>query len=90
LLQKIGFMQDCSTFKTQFTTGYDYKTDTSRISDFMAPGYLITAIGMDYKPNNKFTAFITPLSGRYIHLFSIKKWQTVCLWSRFCHLQRMV
>lgn len=52
-------------FKTQFTTGYDYTTDTSKISNFMAPGYLIVAVGMDYKPNNHFTAFATPISGRY-------------------------
>lgn len=52
-------------FKTQFSVGYDYTTDTSKISNFMAPAYLIGAIGMDYNPNEHFSAFITPISARY-------------------------
>ena len=49
-------------FKTQMAEGLDYKTDTSRISDFLAPAYLLGALGMDYKPNSYFSAFIAPLT----------------------------
>ena len=39
-------------FKTQMTNGYDYSTpDTAKISTFLAPAYLLGAIGLDYKPN---------------------------------------
>lgn len=51
-------------FKTQMTEGKDYATDTSRISNFMAPAYLITAFGMDYKPNSYFSAFVAPVTGK--------------------------
>jgi hypothetical protein len=32
----------------------------------MAPGFLLVSIGMDYKPNKKFTAFISPITYRGI------------------------
>lgn len=53
-------------FKTQMTEGYDYESgnDSVAISNFMAPAYLISAIGMDYKPNNKITAFLAPLTSK--------------------------
>lgn len=54
------------SFKTQFTEGYANPGDADRtkISNFMAPGYLNLSFGMDYKPNDKFTMFISPLSGK--------------------------
>jgi len=51
-------------FKTQMTEGKDYATDTSKISNFLAPAYLLGAIGMDYKPNDYLSAFIAPLTGK--------------------------
>lgn len=51
-------------FKTQMAEGLDYKKDTSKISNFLAPAYFIVAVGMDYKPNNNFSAFVAPLTGR--------------------------
>ncbi|MEZ4799258.1 MAG: DUF3078 domain-containing protein [Flavobacteriales bacterium] len=58
-------------FKTQFAPGYaplatglpDYD---SKISDFMAPGWSLFSLGMDYKPNDKFSAFISPITYRGI------------------------
>jgi hypothetical protein len=52
------------SFKSQFDEGYKNVTDTLRISNFLAPGYLSVSIGMDYKPNDNFTLFISPLSGK--------------------------
>ncbi len=56
-------------FKTQLTEGKDYTTDTSKISDFLAPAYLIMAFGMDYKPTPNFSAFIAPVTGKvtFVH-----------------------
>ncbi len=57
-------------FKTQFTDGYKSITDSTRISTWMAPGYLNIALGMDFKPvfenhpNVSFSLLIAPLSGR--------------------------
>lgn len=52
-------------FKTQFYEGRDYKTDTSKISNFMSPGLLTIALGMDYKPSSELSIFITPVSSRH-------------------------
>lgn len=48
-------------FKTQMTEG---KKDTTKISNLFAPAYVLTAIGLDYKPNSYFTAFLAPLTGK--------------------------
>jgi hypothetical protein len=52
-------------FKTQMTVGKDYNSaDTATISNFLAPAYLLGAVGMDYKPNAYFSAFIAPFTGK--------------------------
>lgn len=53
-------------FLTQFTEGFDYLTsDVIPISTFMAPGYLTGALGMDWKPNEKFSLFLSPATGKF-------------------------
>lgn len=51
-------------FRTQFAPGFDFPNDSVEISRFMAPAYLSLALGMDYKPNEWFSAFISPATGR--------------------------
>ncbi len=51
-------------FKTQFAEGYNYPNDSVIISDFLAPAYLLGAIGMDYKPSSNFTLFLAPLTAK--------------------------
>ncbi len=53
-----------ANFKTQFDKGFDNPEATNYFSKFMAPGYLSFAMGMDYKPNDKFSLFISPLTSR--------------------------
>lgn len=52
-------------FKSQFTAGYNYPDDSTEISNFLAPGYVLGAIGMDYKPSDNFTAFVAPLTSKF-------------------------
>jgi hypothetical protein len=52
-------------FRTQFTDGYNYPNDSVYISKFMAPGYSLVSIGIDYKANDKFSVFIAPLTGKF-------------------------
>lgn len=49
-------------FRTQFAPGYEdpFADDLVRISDFLAPAFSLAALGMDYKPSDNFTAFISP------------------------------
>lgn len=53
-------------FRTQFAPGYpvvDGAPDKdNKISDAFAPAYTLLALGMDYKPNKKFSAFISPVT----------------------------
>lgn len=49
------------SFKTQFTTGY---SDGERISNCLSPGYTITAVGIDYRPDKNFTAFLSPITDK--------------------------
>ena len=52
-------------FRTQFASGYNYPNDSVKISDFMAPAYLMVAAGLNYKPNDYFSAFFAPISGKF-------------------------
>ncbi|OFX18580.1 MAG: hypothetical protein A2033_14990 [Bacteroidetes bacterium GWA2_31_9] len=51
-------------FKTQMTDGFNYPNDSVRISGLFAPAYLLGAVGMDYKPSEKFTAFLAPVTAK--------------------------
>jgi hypothetical protein len=52
-------------FRTQFADGYNYPNDSVYISRFMAPGYGLASLGMDYKPSNHFSAYISPVTGKF-------------------------
>jgi len=57
-------------FKTQMAVGYNFPNpadpnESVKISNIMSPGYLIGALGLDYKPNAYFSAFIAPLTGKF-------------------------
>lgn len=56
-----------ASFKSQMTNGYNYIDDTTKqkISAFLAPAYVIGALGIDYKPNSYFSAFVAPLTLKY-------------------------
>ena len=49
-------------FKSQLTAGYNYPDNSTQISNFLAPGYMLGAIGMDYKPNEIFNVFLSPIT----------------------------
>jgi len=52
-------------FKTQFLKGYEYPNDSVAISQFMAPGYLVFSLGLDYKPSNKLTVLVSPITSKF-------------------------
>lgn len=53
-------------FTTQFFKGYNYPDKTNPISAFMAPSKTLFKLGLDYKPNNKFSLFISPLTAKNV------------------------
>lgn len=64
-VSKSFFISAMLNFKTQMNEGKKYETDTSYvISEFLAPGYLQGALGMEYKPNETFYVVISPVAGK--------------------------
>lgn len=57
-LKKPWYLSALGQFKTQFTEGFD--ANNTRISNLFAPAYLILAVGVDYRPNDNFSVFISP------------------------------
>lgn len=51
-------------FRTQFWEGLD-ANDSLVISKFMAPAYLTIGLGVDYKPNTKWSFNYIPLTGKF-------------------------
>ena len=55
-------------FHTQFALGRDYKgldENNPIISKFMAPAYTDMSIGIDWKPNDIFSVYASPVAGRF-------------------------
>ena len=70
-LSKVGlkaaehwFYAGLLNFRTQMAPGYNYPDTESKISGVLAPAYLLAAVGMDYKPNDDFTLFLAPVTGK--------------------------
>jgi len=54
-------------FNSQFLQGYDYSTTPyTKISNFLTPGKIILAPGMNYKTANRFSFFISPIALRWV------------------------
>lgn len=55
-------------FITQFTKGYNYdlpEWDTFSTSNFLSPGYLTLAPGIEYRRGSNFTLFLSPAAARF-------------------------
>lgn len=54
-------------FRSQFFKGYTYPEDVKTFaSAFLSPAYVLTSIGMDYKPNQNFSLFFSPVTARWV------------------------
>lgn len=51
-------------FKSQFVEGYNYPNDSVKVSNFLAPAYVILSAGMTYKPNADFSFYLSPATGK--------------------------
>jgi hypothetical protein len=60
------FLTFTANFRTQFTEGFNSPDDSLRSSTFMAPGYLVYGLGLEYKPNEDFTVSILPISSKTV------------------------
>ncbi len=62
------FLTGLFNFRTQFFDGYTYPNPGQQVfsSTFLSPAYVLLSAGMDYKPNANFSAFISPVTVRWI------------------------
>lgn len=63
-LNQAWYLAGLAQFRTQFTEGFN--AEGTRISHLLAPGYLLLGVGMDYKPNDKFTVYMSPATARLV------------------------
>lgn len=68
IITKNLFLSANFNFKTQFDNGYKYYEGDSSvlISKFMAPGYFMLGLGLDYKPYPFLSISLLPLTGRLV------------------------
>jgi hypothetical protein len=74
LLSKYGYKMDTVgkwylsglfNFRSQLFDGYSFSgTNANFTSSFFAPAYMIISAGLDYKPDNNFSVFFSPLTSR--------------------------
>lgn len=50
------------SFNSQFSKGYNYPNDSTVVSEFMAPGYFMAGLGMDYQPTKTISFLLSPMT----------------------------
>lgn len=50
--------------KTQFYKGYNYPNKEYYISKFFAPAYSNISLGLEYRPNESYSVYFSPLAGK--------------------------
>ncbi|TDN96315.1 DUF3078 domain-containing protein [Sunxiuqinia elliptica] len=55
-------------FQTQLFNGYKYPDRDNKISAFMAPAKTMIKVGLDYKPNNDFSLFLSPFTSKTVYV----------------------
>jgi hypothetical protein len=58
------FYSGLFNFRTQFAPGFASPGAPVYISRALAPAYMILAVGLDFKPNDKISIFASPVSGK--------------------------
>jgi hypothetical protein len=58
------FYSGLMNFRTQMDAGYNYPDTEVKISDLLAPAYLVFSAGMDYKPGPGLSLFLSPLTSK--------------------------
>ena len=51
-------------FKSQFYKGYNYPDKEHYISKFFAPAYSNISLGMEYRPNENYSVYLSPVAGK--------------------------
>jgi hypothetical protein len=67
-LGKKWYLTTLFNFRSQFAPGYNYTSENERVltSNWLAPAYILLSLGMDYKPNDNFSVFLSPITAREV------------------------
>ncbi|MEP7251543.1 MAG: DUF3078 domain-containing protein [Ginsengibacter sp.] len=74
LLSKLGYalhrkldLTMLFNVRTQFAKGYNYTSSNTQdlLSDFFAPAYVLLSLGLNYKPAEGLSIFISPITSRW-------------------------
>jgi hypothetical protein len=65
---KKWYLSGLFNFRSQFTKGYNYPDQNTKVltSNFLSPGYFLLSLGMDYKPVENFSLFLSPITAREV------------------------
>jgi hypothetical protein len=63
--QSKWFLTGLFNLRSQFAEGFKYPDMDNKISAFFAPAYITFALGADFKPSDKFSLFLSPLSAKF-------------------------
>ncbi|RYZ23280.1 MAG: DUF3078 domain-containing protein [Chitinophagaceae bacterium] len=74
LLSKFGFVLNPKlnlatlfNFRSQLLRGYSYSDDVKTLSsNFLAPAYVLTAVGLDWRPTKNLSLFVSPSTVRWV------------------------
>ncbi len=73
ILSKLGYelqsklnLTGLFNFRSQFSKGYKYSGSSRELlSNFMSPGYFLISVGLDYKPTEGLSIFLSPITSRW-------------------------
>lgn len=66
-ISKKWYLATLVNFNSQALAGYDYSvTPNVKISSFLTPGKILISPGFDYKPNDKFSFYFSPMTIRWV------------------------
>ena len=68
---KTWYLTVMGGFKSQYAPGYEYAIDNNMetetyVSKWLSPSYTEVSVGIDWKPNDIFTLYYSPVAGRVI------------------------
>jgi hypothetical protein len=74
LLSKYGYalkpklsLAGLANLRSQFFKGYNFQDGSKSLSsNFMAPGYFLLSLGLDYKPTKNLSIFFSPATARWV------------------------
>jgi hypothetical protein len=64
---KKWYLSGLVNFRSQFAKGYAYEDTAKRLtSNFLAPAYVLASLGLDWKPKDNFSLFLSPATARWV------------------------